>query len=204
MIQTLKASINSSPALKKFIAWTIQPTFRPRPRKWIKWLINPWIHKTGKGSHICSSVRLDVFPFNHFSLGKNSTIEDFSCINNGMGDVVIGEKSRIGLSNTVIGPVEIGNNINMAQNIVISGLNHGYEDINIPIREQKCSTRKVTIKDGTWIGANVVIVAGVTVGKNSVIAAGAVVTKDVPNFTIVGGNPAKVLKQYDKKINQWI
>lgn len=165
--------------------------------------MNPFIHQKGKGAFISNNTRMDVFPFNAFSIGNNSTIEDFACINNGMGDVVIGEKTRVGLSNTIIGPVEIGNNINMAQNIVVSGLNHGYEDVNVPIREQKCTTSKIVIGDDSWIGANVVITAGVIIGKHCVVAAGSVVVKNVPDFSIVAGNPAKVLKCYNQESNQW-
>ena len=54
---------------------------------------------------------------------------------------------------------------------------------------------KVHIKKNAWIGANTSILAGVTVGENAVVAAGAVVTKDVPRDTVVGGNPARVIKQ---------
>jgi len=54
-----------------------------------------------------------------------------------------------------------------------------------------------------WIGANAVVVAGITIGTHSIVAAGSVVTKDVPDFTIVGGNPAKILKQYNGDTKEW-
>ena len=57
----------------------------------------------------------------------------------------------------------------------------------------------VTIKKGAWIAINVVVLPGVTVGEYSVVASGSVVTKDVPPFTLVGGIPAKVLKEFDKE-----
>lgn len=53
----------------------------------------------------------------------------------------------------------------------------------------------ITVKDNVWIGGNVVILPGVTIGKNSIVAAGAVVTKDVPDNVIVGGNPARVIRE---------
>lgn len=199
----IAVKIKSNPSLKQFVLWMLQPPFRPRPRLWVKWLLNPFFHKKGKSAMISKNTRLDVFPFHPFSMGAWATIEDFSCVNNAMGEVIIGEKSRVGISNTIIGPVEIGKNVNMAQNIVLSGLNHGYEDINIPPREQKCSTQKITINDDCWIGANVVITAGVTIGKHCVIAAGSVVTKDVPNYSIAAGNPARIIKQYDFNEQTW-
>ena len=73
-----------------------------------------------------------------------------------------------------------------------------------PINLQKHSTKKITIKAGSWIGANAVVTAGVTVGKQSVVAAGSVVTKDVPDYTVVGGNPAKALKTYDFELKEWV
>ncbi len=195
--------IKSSPGLKKIAHRLLIPKNQARPRLWVKWFINPFKHKRGKGSTIRRRTRIDVIPWNNFSLGTNSTIEDFATINNGVGDVIIGDRVRIGLGNTIIGPVSIGNDIMFAQNIVLSGLNHGFEDISIPISDQPVSTKAIQIEDEVWIGANSVIVAGVTVGKHSVVAGGSVVTKDVPPYSVVGGNPAKILKQYNEKTKAW-
>jgi acetyltransferase-like isoleucine patch superfamily enzyme len=90
-----------------------------------------------------------------------------------------------------------------AQNIILSGLNHGYEDISLPISQQKTSVAEIIIEDEVWIGANSVIVAGVTVGKHSVIAAGSVVTKSIPPYSIAAGNPAKIIKQYNPATATW-
>ncbi len=196
-------TIKSNPNLKKFVHWTLIPIGQARPRTWVKWFVNPFIHKKGKGATIRRRTRVDVLPFNPFELGDNSTIEDFSTINNGVGAVKIGNGVRIGMSNVVIGPVTIGNNVIFAQNIVTSGLNHGYEDINIPICKQPTTTALITVEDDCWIGANAVLTAGVTIGKHSVIAAGAVVTKSIPPFSIAVGNPAKVIKQYNFETKQW-
>jgi acetyltransferase-like isoleucine patch superfamily enzyme len=146
---------------------------------------------------------MDLLPFNHFSLGKNSTVEDFTVINNGMGDVLIGDGVRIGLSNVIIGPVKIGNNTILAQNVVISGLNHGYSDISLPIKSQPCSKAEIIINDDCWIGANVVITAGTIIGKHAIVAAGSVVTKDVPPYSIVAGNPSRIIKQYNFITQSW-
>jgi acetyltransferase-like isoleucine patch superfamily enzyme len=146
---------------------------------------------------------MDVFPFNHFELGAHSIVEDFSTINNGVGEVRIGERSIIGIGCTVIGPVEIGSQVMLAQNIVISGLNHGYEIIELSPAEQKVITKKITIADEVWIGANCVITAGVTIGKHSVIGAGSVVTKDIPEYSVAVGNPARVVKKYNNLSKTW-
>ena len=195
--------LKSNSRLKQLAHWSILIPNQTRPRLWIKWFINPIIHKRGKRSCIRRRTRLDVVPWNKFSIGEESTIEDFSAINNGVGDVIIGDRTRIGLSNTIIGPVKVGNDVRLAQNIVLSGLNHNYAKINSPIHEQGVSTKPIVIEDESWIGANVVVLPGVTLGKHSIVAAGSVVTKDIPNYSIAAGNPARVLKQYNFKTKIW-
>ena len=147
---------------------------------------------------------MDVLPFNRFELGSLSTIEDFCTINNGVGDVIIGKETRIGMGNVIIGPVTIGNSVIFAQNIVMSGLNHSYEDVTLSIDKQKVTTAPIIVEDECWIGANAVITAGITIGKHSVVAAGAVVTKDIPPYSVAVGNPARVIKQYDFDRKEWI
>lgn len=199
----LKEKIKSNSKLKKVVHQAILISNQTRPRLWVKWFVNPFFHKKGKGACIRRRTRLDVVPWNQFELGAFSTIEDFSAINNGVGSVIIGERTKIGLSNTIIGPVTIGNDIRLAQNITLSGLNHNYEDINIPIHKQGVSTSPIRIEDNTWIGANVVVLAGVTVGKHSIVAAGSVVTKNIPPYSLAVGNPARIIKQYNFETNTW-
>lgn len=200
----LIATIKSHEGLKKGIHWLMIPQHQAKPRRWVSWFVNPFFHKRGKGVTVCHRTRMDVLPFQSFSIGDYSTIEDFATVNNGVGEVYIGNHSRIGLGNVIIGPVFIGNNVILAQNIVISGLNHVYEDVTIPISKQPVKTARIIIEDNCWIGANVVITAGVTVGKHSVVAGGAVVTKNIPPYSIAAGNPAKIIKQYNPVTKEWI
>jgi len=199
----LVARIKSNNKLKQLAHWSILIPNQARPRIWIKWFVNPFIHKRGKGSCIRRRTRLDVVPWNKFNLGAESTIEDFSAVNNGVGDVIIGVRTRVGLSNTIIGPVNIGDDVRLAQNVVLSGLNHNYQEIGSPIHEQGVTTKPIVIENESWIGANVVIVPGVKVGKHSIIAAGSVVTKDIPKYSVAAGNPARVLKQYNFETKRW-
>ncbi len=200
----LVSKIKSNESLKRLAHWSIVIPNQARPRWWIKWMVNPLLHKKGKGSCIRRRTRLDVVPWNKFDLGEKSTIEDFTAINNGVGDVIIGDRTRIGLSNTIIGPAKIGNDVRLAQNVVLSGLNHNYTDIDIPIHAQGVSTKPIEIKDESWIGANVVILPGVTIGKHSVVAGGSVVTKNIPEYSVAAGNPARIVKQYDFETKTWI
>ncbi len=196
--------IKNNPRLKKLVHWMLIPTGDYRPRFWVRNFANMFFHKKGKGARIRARVRLDVLPFNKFELGDRSVIEDFSTINNGVGDVFIGSDTFVGMSNVIIGPVRLGNNIILAQNIVVSGLNHVYEDITLPIVKQNVTTAQITIGDDCWIAANVVITAGVTIGKHCVIAGGAVVTKSIPDYSVAAGNPAKVIKQYNQQTGTWV
>ncbi len=200
---SLKEKLKSNPTIKKLVLWSITSNRNPRPRWWIRLFVNPFVHKHGKGTVVRRRTRMDVFPWNKFVTGKNCTIEDFCVINNGVGDVILGDNVRVGIGTTIIGPVTLQTNCTLAQNIAISGLNHTFSDVKIPIREQPVVVKNITIGEDTWVGANATIVAGVSIGKHCVIAAGSVVTKDVPDFSVVGGNPAKIIKQYNQASGNW-
>lgn len=203
MSQSIPTWIKANPRLKKLVHWMLIPNNEYRPRLWVKWFINPFVHKKGRGSIIRNRTRLDVIPFNQFSLGDKSTIEDFCTINNGVGDVFIGNNTMIGVGNVVIGPVSIGNNVMLAQNVVVSGLNHNFEDVTLPPLLQNVNAKIIVISDDVWIGANVVITAGITIGKHAVIGAGSVVTKNVLPYSVYVGNPARMIKKYNFEINTW-
>ena len=123
----LKEKIKQNPALKQAVNRFIMHPVKTRPNWWIR-IFSFLYLKRGKGSVIYRSVRQDLPPFNLFSLGKYSVVEDFSCLNNAVGDLIIGEYTRIGLGNTIIGPATIGNHVNLAQNVTVTGLNHNYQD----------------------------------------------------------------------------
>ena len=190
----IRSKFKDNPKSKKFFDGLIMNQVQTRPR-WFVRLLAPLYQHRGRHSVIHASVRMDTPPYRRFSLGDYSVIESFCCINNAVGDVVIGDHTRIGLHNTVIGPVTIGSHVNLAQGITVTALNHNFEDPDKRIDEQGISTSAVTIEDDVWIGANAVVLPGVTIGNHSVVAAGAVVTKDVPAHSLVAGVPAKVIKQ---------
>ena len=192
--ESVRAKFKNNPKFKKFIDWVIMNQVETRPR-WFMRLLAPLYQHRGKHSVIHRSARMDTPPYRIFSLGDYSVIESFACINNAVGDVIIGDHTRIGLHNTIIGPVDIGSHVNLAQGITVSALNHNFSDTNKRIDEQGVSTTPVTIEDDVWIGANAVILPGVTIGEHCVVAAGAVVTKDVPPHSLVAGVPAKVIKK---------
>jgi len=200
---SIAAKIKASPFLKKIVLWMLTPPNEHRPRLWTKIILNPFRHKRGKGSIIRRRTKIDLFPYNKFILGNYTIIEDFSTINNGVGDIIIGDHSFIGAGNVLIGPVEIGNWVMTAQNVVISGMNHSYEDIDVPPTIQPVTTHQIVIADNVWIGANCVITLGIKIGRHSVIGAGSVVTKDIPAYCVAVGNPARVIKSYNAETKCW-
>jgi acetyltransferase-like isoleucine patch superfamily enzyme len=103
----------------------------------------------------------------------------------------------------VIGPVLIGEGSACSQNCFISGQSHHYEDISKNFLRQGIQTDQVVIGKNVWIGANSSILPGVTIGDNSVIGAGSTIIEDVPPYSVVVGNPAKIVRQYDSATKQW-
>lgn len=191
--EQLREGLKSSPRLKRWLDYLIMNQRDARPRWYIR-LLAPLYQHRGHGSKIYPSVRMDTPPYRRFWLGQHSVVESYCCINNAVGDVIIGDHTRIGLHNTIIGPVCIGSHVNLAQGITVTALNHNFTDADKRIDEQGITTKPVVIGDDVWIGANAVILPGVAIGSHAVVAAGAVVTKDVPSRTLVGGVPAKVIR----------
>ena len=192
--EDIRGRFKENPKLKKFVDWLIMNQIQTRPRWYIR-LIAPLYQHRGKGSKIHRSVRMDTPPYRKFSLGNYSIVESYTCINNAVGDVIIGDYTRVGLHETIIGPVTIGNNCCTGQGTIITALIHNFNDTNKRINEQGVSVKPVYIEDDVMIGANASIMPGVRIGTHSIVAAGAVVTKDVPPHSLVAGVPAKIIKK---------
>ena len=96
------------------------------------------------------------------------------------------------------GGVEIGDDSGIAVGTAIISEDHQFDDPDIPIRDQPKVPGKITIKNNVWIASNVTILRGVTIGEGSVVAAGSVVAKSVPPFSVIGGNPARVIRNIKK------
>lgn len=108
--------------------------------------------------------------------------------------IEIGDNSGIG-NNARIGAALIGNDVMMAPDVIILSRSHEYSSLDRPMRLQGDTEEKlVVIGDDVWIGTRVLILPGVRIGKGAILAAGAVVTKNVPEYAIVGGNPARFIK----------
>lgn len=132
--------------------------------------------------------------------GEGINIEKGANFGTGSG---IGDNSGLGINCIVRGPLKIGKNVMMGPDVIIYTTNHETSRTDIPMRGQGATPpKKVTIKDDVWIGARVIILPGVTIGKGVILAAGAVVTKDIPDYAVAGGVPAKVIKFRNEKDNK--
>ncbi|NRA39430.1 MAG: acyltransferase, partial [Planctomycetes bacterium] len=164
---------------------------KERQQAWHQHLIDDWqcsIHQT---SYVSPDTQ--VFPEDGgcFSIGAESWVASRCVLR---GALSIGENSSFNVGILTIGTVSVGNNVRIAANTQLMGFNHGFDRIDIPIRLQEHSSAGIIIEDDVWIGANVVVLDGVTIGAHSIVAAGSVVTKSMPPYSIIGGCPAKVIK----------
>lgn len=160
------------------------------------------------GSHtlIFDPMRLDNI--NSIYIGNNVFIS--------YGSWIIGNKSEyitleindgVNIGNfahiVALHNVKIEKSVLIADKVFITDSTHCYDDINLPIKEQGMENiSKVEIGEGSWIGENVCII-GCEVGKHCIIGAGSIVTRDIPDYCIAVGNPAKIIKRYDKISKKW-
>lgn len=116
-------------------------------------------------------------------------------------NVIIGYR----FSCLVADSISIGRNTILASDVLITSENHGMDpESKIPYYEQPLVTGSVIIGNNCWIGEKAVILPGVTIGDYCVIAACSVVVKNIPSYSIAAGNPARIIKQYDFSLHEWV
>ncbi|MHA3787235.1 acyltransferase [Flavobacterium hauense] len=121
-------------------------------------------------------------------------------------ELIIGDGTSIGNLNHIYATksIIIGKDVLTADKVYISDNLHGYENVSLPIIKQPIKQiGTVVIGDGSWLGENVCVI-GAKIGRNCVIGANSVVTKDIPDYSVAVGSPAKVIKRYCFETNQWI
>lgn len=125
--------------------------------------------------------------------GSNVNVEHGARFGSGR-QVIVGDNSGLGIDCDIAGPVEIGRNVMMGPRVTILTMNHDFSDTSRPMIEQgHTENRPVVVEDDVWIGVGVILLPGVRVGRGAVVGAGAVVTKSVAPWSVVGGNPARVI-----------
>lgn len=141
-------------------------------------------------------------------IGSNSTIEHDTQLYalKDKGKIIIGNNVHIGPFNrfSSCDEIIIEDNVLFAAYVHITDHSHEYRDIKIPVLYQGIfSDGSVRIGEGSWIGIKAEILSGVTIGKHCIIAAGAVVTKNIPDYCVVAGIPAKIIKKYNFETQHW-
>jgi maltose O-acetyltransferase len=127
--------------------------------------------------------------------GRNVNIERGAFFASGTR-LSIGDNSGLGVDCHVPADISIGENVMMGPNCHILGANHEFERTDVPMILQGFrAAEKTVIEDDVWIGRNVMFTPGRRVGRGSIVAAGCVLTKDFPPFSIVGGNPSRIIRK---------
>jgi len=140
------------------------------------------------------------------SLGKNVVIEK-NCKFAHPYNIEIGDNVYINFGlkilNTKEAGIKIGNNVIIGPNAIFLFNKIDYSDLSRLIKDCKVEYESIVVKDDVWIGANAMVLPGVTIGKRSIIGAGSVVTKDIPDYSVAVGVPAKIIKRYNLKTKKW-
>ena len=133
------------------------------------------------------------------AVGEGTIIKDFALICPRSGFIEIGRSCSINSFCVLLGygGITIGNHVRIAAHTSIIAFNHNFENVDKKINHQGYRAKGIVIEDDVWIASGVRILDGVRVGRGAVVGAGAVVNKDVEPYTVVGGVPAKILKQRD-------
>ena len=134
------------------------------------------------------------------NIGNNSEIRPY-CTIIGTNNVIIGKNVIIPPGTTLVtlpsnkeAIINIGDEVLLGPNVAIYCSTHNFENIKVPIKSQGYKVASVNLKAGCWIGINSVILPGVTIGRNSVVGANSLVNKDIPDYCIAVGSPAKVIR----------
>jgi serine acetyltransferase len=167
----------------------------------------------GQGS-ILMYPWVSLYNERYVRIGADTMIGPYCAIGVGMAPgqqmlsetvISIGDRCLIGRGSGLVAHwgIHIGNDVFTGHNIYITDQNHGYEDITKPIGAQTMPEQPVSIGDGSWIGHGSIILPGVQIGKHVTVAGGSVVTKSIPDFCVVAGNPAKIIRRYDEDSATW-
>ncbi len=174
--------------------------------------INAWINgvKIGKHVYIGRHFKCNVREAGSVVIGNHVELSAYTTFLTLLPDcqIILGDNIRVAhyFQINCAKYVEIKSNVNIAPYVFICDHNHQYEDVSKPIKGQGIDMKPnahIIIDEDTWIGTKVTILGTVHVGKHCVIGANSVVTKDIPDYSIVAGIPAKIIKRYNFSTKQW-
>ena len=184
-------------------------------KRWRIKFLSKWIYSREfrvSGKNLILNSPLNITGINHISVGDNVYI-GYKCwlaageeTGNRNPELLIGSGCHIGNFNHIYATdkILIEDNVLTADRVYITDNLHSYNDINIPVLNQPVVHKKsVVIGNGSWLGENVCVICA-NIGKHCVIGANSVVTKDIPDYTVAVGSPARVIKKYDFNIKKWV
>ncbi|GAB4197516.1 MAG: DapH/DapD/GlmU-related protein [Roseiflexaceae bacterium] len=157
--------------------------------------------RLGRGAYLDHGVYLHACPAG-ISIGpesfvmKNAILHVYNFRDLPHAGISIGARSLIGEACVLRGQggITIGDDVFLAPLVQMLAVNHIYADTSRPISLQGITAQGISVADGAWIGGGAIILDGVRIGRNAVVGAGAVVTRDVPDYCVVVGNPARVVR----------
>jgi acetyltransferase-like isoleucine patch superfamily enzyme len=147
------------------------------------------------GTHCALGRRVRFWGPVRMFVGSYSALFD-DVIISGIGEITIGDRTTIGHNSVLVSRerIDIGNDCMLAAFCYVLDVDHEFGDPDTPIPDQGLRVKPVVIGNDVWVGAGTIILRGVTIGDGAVVAANSVVTGDVPPYAVVGGIPARIVK----------
>ena len=179
------------------------------------WMIHTYpFARTGRDLSIGYPCNVDKALARYISLGDHVVLRKDAGLSilpsvGQEATIVIGSRCSIGprCSISAANGVYIEDDVILAASVLITDHNHAYENVEMPIRDQGVTSGgRIQIQQGSWIGWNAAIVANdrdIVIGRHSVIGANTVVTRSVPPYSVVSGNPGRVVRRYDTAQRMW-
>ncbi|MCU9533608.1 acyltransferase [Streptococcus sp. CSL10205-OR2] len=173
---------------------------------WLRLLLRrPFFNKIGKSSYLGPSVSLigtkNITIGNQVRIFPGNRMETYNS-----GTIIIEDNCSIGQNFHIISDktnLLIGKNTTISGNVFITNVNHSYEKIDIHILEQPMKNIETTIGDNCFIGFGVAIQAGTKLGKQCIVGSNSVVKGEFPDYSVIVGSPAKIIKTFNKETLQW-
>ncbi len=166
------------------------------------------------GRHNLVDFGVKIVHPEYVSIGDNVVIHKDTLIHvaakekvKGKPIVKIGNRVHLGFRCWIAARLDITieDDVGIASNVTIQDYIHSYEDITRPIKDQPLTGEApIRIGKGSVLGANVMVLPGVTIGEHCMVGGNSVVTRDVPPYSVVVGNPARVVKMYNMESGKWV
>lgn len=168
-------------------------------------LYNFYFNKVGKFSYI--GKPLFIYGAKKITLGERVRIYPHVRLEtHGSGEIIIGNNVSVGQNLHMSAGMKmyIGDNTTISSNVLITDIDHNFSELDIHIMEQSLIIKETKIGNNCFIGSGAKILPGTVLGKQCIVGANSVVKGVFPEYCVIAGAPAKIIKQYDFNLNRWI